>query len=405
MVEGGIMRFEQKTDIAFISFFMLLCISPVISGPYNNYMVFNNGLHSMLGLVDPYPSEWVESANFRNWYLYSPTFGLFFLLFSTSGVGMHAGIYLWAMLNLFFFWFGFKSILNILDEKDALFRGWVYFFALLLVVNEFMGTLTNSQSNAFIIGLSLLGISWYVKGRYSLSAFALAVGFNFKLFPLAVALLLIMDFKPRFAVSFILFSTVIFAIPLAILPADFYFGILGHWMQIMLTDPVHPVFLGLEPTLWSYGYRPDSSWFGTFMLANALGIAAIAFLAFRKSPERFVETVVPLILLFIILFNKRSEKPSFIIAVPVMTFVLHSAINSRLKGNSTLAYIHFAVLAFAWFLISYFFSDLCPKAFRNVADEKHFKTLGALLLYVWAWWRATWSFEGGSQKKLSLPSG
>ena len=371
---------------------MLLCISPVIRGPYNNYMVFNNGAHDILGRVDPYPAEWAESANFRNWYLYSPTFGLFFLFFSTSGVGMYAGIYLWAILNLFFFWFGFKSILNILDGKDALLRGGLYFFALLLVVNEFMGTLTNLQSNALIIGLSLLGISWYVKGRYALSALVLAVGFNFKLIPLPIALLLLMDFKPKYAALFILFSTVIFTIPLAILPSDFYFGILGHWVRIMLTDPMHPVFLGLEPTLWSYGYRVDGMWFVAFMLANALGIAAVAFFAFKKSPERFVEAVVPLVLLFIVLFNKRSERPSFIIITPVLVFVMHAAIHARQKGNAALAYAHYTVLAFAWFLISFSYSDLCPKVCRNFADAKHFKTFGALLLYVWAWYAAWASF-------------
>lgn len=377
--------FERKADVVFIIFFMLLCISPVIHAPHNNYTVFNNGAHDILSLVDPYPAEWVKSANFRDWYLYSPTFGLFFLLFSTSGVGMYAGVYLWAMLNLFFFWFGFKSILNILDEKDALLCGGLYFFALLLVVNESMGTLTNLQSNAFIIGLSLLGVSWYVKGRYALSALALAVGFNFKLFPLAIALLLLMDFKPSFAALFILFSTAIFAIPLAILTSDFYFGILGHWVRIMLTDPVHSIFLGLEPTLWSYGYRPDGTWFIAFMLANALSIAAVAFIAFKKSPERFVETVVPLALLFIILFNKRSERQSFIIITPVLVFVLHAAIHARRKGNAALMYINYTVLAFAWFLISLSYSDLCPKVCRNFADATHFKTFGAMLLYVWAW--------------------
>ena len=396
------MRFERKADVAFITFFMLLCISPLTQGPYNNYMVFNNGAHAILNQVDPYPSEWAESSNFRNWYLYSPTFGLFFLFFSTSGLGMYAGIYLWAMLNLFFFWFGFKSILDILDEKDALLRGGLYSFALLLVVNELMGTLTNLQSNALIIGLSLLGISWYVKGRYALSALALAVGFNFKLIPLPIALPLLMDFKPKYAALFILFSTVIFTIPLAILPSDFYFWILKHWVNIMLTDPMHPVFLGLEPTLWNYGYRLDGTWFVTFMLANAIGVAAIAFFAFKKSPEYFVETVVPLVLLFIILFNKRSERPSFVIITPVLVFVLHAAIYARRKGNTAIAYVHYSVLALAWFLISYSYSDLCPKEGRNFADAKHFKTLGALLLYVWAWCVAWASFKRPSLSPLKL---
>jgi len=381
-------KFKKRTNLFFIIFYMLLCLSSAMHAPHNNYTAFSDGTISILNGIDPYPAEWINADNFRNWFLYSPSFAIFFFLFSTAGVGLYAGSYGWMMLNLFVFGLSLSNMMQILDGKDKLLKRWWYFLALFLVLNELMGTLTNLQSNAFIIGLSILGLSYYIKGRYLLAGFLLAVGVNFKLLPIVITLLIILDFKKKFIVPFLILLISMFIFPLLFISGEFYFDILHHWFSILLTDPVHSLFLGLEPTLLSYGINISPTIFMIFTLINALAIAIVSFKAFKKSPEQFFQIALPLALTFMVIFNKRAERPSFIIVAPVFIFVLHQALLHFKAGNKNLSKVHALFLATAWFFISMSYSDLCPKGCRVLADSLHFKIFGAITLYIWAWWQS-----------------
>lgn len=377
------LTFEQKTRLFYICFFMLLSILPVIHAPHNNYTAFNNGSLNLLSGIDPYPADWLTATKFSSWFIYSPAFAIFFYLFSTEGVGMHAGIYLWLMLNLFTFWFGFSSLLRIVD-RDSLLKGKWYLLALFLTANELLGTLQNVQSNAFIGGLMMLGFVGYMNGRLLFSAFVLALGINFKIFPVVVALLLFLDFNRRFYAYFLVMFGLILLAPLLFIPQEFYLDIAKHWLTMMRTDSLRILYLGLKPTLALFGWEVESQFFTIFMLLNALAIAIAARLVIVKSRPDFVRLIFPLAVVFILLFNDRAERPTFVMLTPVFGIMLHAAL-LELRNAGRQARLHIGFLALGFFFISLSYSDLCPKFCRSAADEYHFKTFGALVMYIWAW--------------------
>lgn len=393
--------FKRKAEFFYLLFFVLLSLSPLAHAPHNNYTAFNAGALDILNGRDPYPADWRTSEHFRNWFMYSPSFGVFFLLFSTSGLGLHLGTLAWYLLNLCSFWYGFKGILRHLDPAGLLNRWW-YFLALALTANEMMGSLSNLQSNAFIGGLMMAGVAAYFDRRFILAALLLALGTNFKIFPVVVFLLLALEFNAAFLTGFAVFSLLALLAPAPLVGMDFLFGLLSHWSRIFLSDPLHPVFLGLEPTMAHFGWHPGGA-FLAFMGVNALAIAAVAYAVFRRSRGQFIRLVVPLGLAFILLFNKRTESPTFVLLAPALAFILHEALYWRHNGNGGLYRKHLAVMVCAWLLISLTHSDLFPKLVRHFADEWRFRTLGALTVYGWAWARAVLFFTGGRRRHAVVP--
>jgi len=379
------LSFERKTAVIFIAALMVACISPVIHAPHNNYTAFNSGTLDILGLVDPYPPVGASPGDAGNWFLYSPTFAVFFLVFSTKGAGMYAGVYLWLMLNLFTFFFGFFSILRHIEPKASALTGWWFAAGMALMFNELQGTLLNLQSNCLMVGLTMMGTAMYMERRFAFSSFLLAVGVSFKLFPLVMALLLFLEFNRRFILSFFGFLALLTALPLVFIPPDFYLSIAGHWLKFILAEPAHPDFLGFYPTLLYYGTDPGRQNFFMFMMANALGIAYVARAVFVNGRKEFPRLLLPLALAFIVVFNNRAEKPSFILLAPIFVIMLDSAVSEWKRGNFVMAKFHAGMLALGWGFISYVYSDLFPYSIRQVANHNHWKTFGALVLYAWAW--------------------
>ncbi|MBI5177894.1 MAG: DUF2029 domain-containing protein [Nitrospinae bacterium] len=394
--------FKRKADFCFLLFFILLSISPLMHAPHNNYTAFNNGALDIVSGRDPYPQDWQTSENFRNWFMYSPSFGVFFMPFSKSGLGLHMGTLAWYLLNLFAFWYGFKGVVRHLDPT-GLFSRWWHFLALLLCANEMMGSLTNLQSNAFIGGLMMAGMAAYFEKRYVVSALLLALGTNFKIYPVVAALLMAMELNAAFLLSFAVFFSLILLAPAPLVGMDFLFSLLAHWLGIFMSDPLHPVFLGLEPTLAHFGLHPGIPQFLAFISINALAIAIVAFAVFQRERSQFIRLLAPLALAFILLFNKRTESPTFVLLVPALAFILHEALYERHNGDDALFRAHLAVMVAAWFLISLAHSDLFPKMVRHIADEWRFKTFGALLVYCWAWVQAVQFFFGTRRDAIVVP--
>lgn len=384
--------FEKKAILFFILFFFIQAISPA-KGIHNNYISFDGGTRAVATGHSPYPAkeEWKTAEHsFPAWFIYSPTFALCFIPFSTYVLGAHAGTYFWVMLNFFVFFAGALRLLKLVDAGHGVLRKWWFFLFLLSMFNEMQSSLTNLQSNGLITGLSLLGVALYFQKRYVAAAVLLAIGANFKLYPLAFVLLLFLDLNLVFIGTFLASSAVLFVAPLGILPPGVYWNMLREWFDLLAHGPVHTYYHGLEPTLRFYGFSINPFYFSIFMLANAGALALASIYLFRVDRKNFLELIVPATLSFIVLFNNRSETQTFIVLAPVFGFMLLAALRGKNEGGAFGYRANLACFIVGWILVSGLYSDLSPKPFREFFRLWHLKTFGAMFLYGWAWIRVTY---------------
>lgn len=381
--------FEQKAGIIFILILIINCIAFVLAhAPHNNYTTYNTGTLNFFNGIDPYPSEWRQSlsSQYLRWFLYHPSFCVFFFIFSTDGLGMYAGAYSWLILNLLIFWIGFLSLMDLLDSKTGYLKGRWFFLVLILMFNEVQAPLLNHHVNSFVSGLMMLGVAAYMRRNFALSAFFLSVGVTFKILPIVVVLLLFLEFNRKFISCFLGFLFFIFLMPLLFISFDFYFEIIRHWLTILLTEPLHNNYLGLQPTLAHFGWEAGSVFFSIFMMINALAIALAAYKVFYLSGrEDFIRLLFPLAVLFLLIFNKRTETPTFVFMAPLYAFMLHAVLHEKQRNNFGRMWVNVIALSVGWLLVTYVYTDLYPYDFRQIARNNHIKTFGLLVMYVWSW--------------------
>ncbi len=381
----GKWSFEKKVLSFFIFVFFLIAFSPA-QGIHNVYLGYNGGVVSIFSGQNPYPTDWrTAEPPFGNWFLWPPLFALFFYPFSTLVMEPHVASYFWCVFNMLALVAGIHAIWGIIDGNQKLFKGKWYLFALVLIANEMIGSLTNLQINSLITGITLLGVAMYFRKRYAAAGFFLALGVGLKIIPLPMAMLLMLEFNFVFIISFVLFLAGLSMLPMLVMSPALWAECFRSFFELHSMERVHAIYLGLHPTLQHYGIIISTSEFMPFLLVNAMALAVTAFMVFRKDREQFVRLLVPLALAFMILFNARAESPTFVMLAPIFTFILHAALSARENGDEGEYKTHMMFLLVGWFLVSIVFSDLVPKPMRVFSNTWHVKTIGAVWLYVWGW--------------------
>ncbi len=376
--------FERRAAL----FFLLLFVAAVLVQAFSYrvpfvYRLYDAGTLTLFSGGDPYPAEWRVDRLYGEWFLYPPFFALVFYPFSTDLAGTVAGPIAWMLINLAVFFTGIMAFLETLGGT-VIFRRWRYAAALLLVANELLGATLAGQANALVAGLMLWSCAFYLRDRPAGSGILLALAASLKVYPIALLLILALGGRRSFIVSAAGVLLFTFIVPSAVAGWTPLLGLYTHLGAIFSSDPVHPTFLSLQPTLLAFGWAVPSFPFMLFMMANAGTIAAAA-LPLRHDPQRLVHAALPLTLAFIILFNQRTEGLSFILLTPVLLYMFRAHLAAKDRGDGKEAQVQLWFLAATWLSISYFSSDLCPSAIRTAAAQWHVKTLGGVLAYAWGW--------------------
>src|SRR5262249_18623794 len=102
---------------------------------------------------------------------------------------------------------------------------------LLLVLPLEIGSINNAQSNALVIGLLLLGVAAVADRRWNLAAVAVALACLFKLYPVAVGLLLAVLYPRRFSWRLALALAAGLALPFLCQRSDYVINQYGGWLN------------------------------------------------------------------------------------------------------------------------------------------------------------------------------
>lgn len=306
-----------------------------------------------------------------DWFKYSPTFAMLYGVFAKLPHSLHAA--LWATLGFTAYWLGVARW--VLAYRD----GRVIWFWLIAASMEMDGSLRYQQINALLTGMILWGVADYRDGKQLNASSLLTTAANWKIFPSPFSLGLLVRRNPQFWVG-----TAVLGVLLLLLPA-FYLGwnlnweFHRQWFEILRQDSGAGGLLDLETALLAARANPS------FAHASRLVVGALtlAFLVdIRKRPLFPPAEALWLCigLTGILLFNPRTEPPTFVLAGPVLPLLW---IASRSLGGAEKKFYRLAIFA-CFFFLSLVHNDIWPRKFFSMATwynvDKTFAVLGLWLL-------------------------
>jgi len=270
---------------------------------YNNYLIFKQSFTHLLSqspLYTYYPAEYGDL------YKYSPTFALLMAPFSV--LPDWAGLTLWNLLNSL-------SLLYVL-YKLLEYKRSSFLFINVFILLELLTSLHNAQSNALVTALIICFVYENRKGNTWLAAFCLALSVYIKIFG-GLAILLVF-FSPRPWKTLLAFSScmlILLIMPVLLTSPEYILEQYKAWLQLLRTDFPHENNLSLYSVLGSLGIPPFPSIYLSFSGLILLIFIVLGGLYRQGKASNIIYLIVSLLLMWMVLFNHKSESPTYIIAI------------------------------------------------------------------------------------------
>lgn len=323
----------------------------------NNFEIFRSAWTDLLAGADMYDA----SARHRDLFKYSPTFALLFAPFAL--LPFAAGVLLWNAANAGALYWGLGRVLS--GEQALAARA--------IVLMDTIGAMQNAQSNALVAGLMILGCADMDRRRELRAALAVAAGTAVKLFPIVAASFAV--FRPyrlpRFALLSLATGIALAASPLLVLsPADLAREY-RSWLAIQRVDALDRGYSVMQHMhIWFGANWPN--W--PLQLAGALILLAPLVRISYWGQTRFRLLYLASLLMFCVLFNHKSESPTFVVALAGIAIWFAVSARDRFTWSALAIVIVGTVLSS---------SDAMPERLQEQWFEPYrLKTLPVLLVWV-----------------------
>ena len=275
----------------------------VVSREHTTFAIFRQSFVHLVAHQDLYAIYGDEQGPAsQDLFKYSPSAAVLFAPLSVLPYAM--SLFAWNLLNAaLLFW----AVCRLLPRQQA-------DLALLLLLPEVFTTIQASSSNGLIAALMLLALMWIVRGKDGRAAFAIAVGATIKIFPLAVASVIVTRASRwRFALALMLSGCVLLGLPLLVVPAGELARQYHSWHVVQLHDAGDIQFgMSLIRAFREYWATELPSW--AFQLGGTLLVLAPLIRRDRWTDERFRLQFGSSVLVFTVLFNHQAERQSLVIA-------------------------------------------------------------------------------------------
>ena len=265
-------------------------------------------------------------------YRYSPTAAIFFSAFTFMGITL--GAILWNFCSIVVFILGCNRFRQtMLFHGSMINKDWAGFFIICLFAA--LSGIWNSQCNAFIVGLILLGATDLIERKNNRAAFFLAFAFMIKstILPILALLVLIRPFpllpKLLFAIALLLLFPFL-ASPTSFVLAE-YQSWYGHLQEtkglrwpgfrdawygwLVFQEQLHPG--NFNDQLWSI---PTNSFYKVLQLLTGIGTAVVVLYWKTKLSDKVELTFrsIALGMIWVLLFGPASEFPTFAFIAPFL---------------------------------------------------------------------------------------
>jgi hypothetical protein len=311
-----------------------------------NYVIFKTASQRLLHGENLY--DYIQYKIIWDKFFYTPQFALFFAPFTY--IPASVSIFLWLALGALLFYVALQKLPLNNSQKTILF-----FIALIDLINS----LQNLQTNALNTALMLFIFICLSSNKPLWAALCVAICLSIKIYPAAVGLLFIFyPNKLKFLFWSALFTVTLFAIPLLILPKEYYFSSLENWMKAVSED-ASDKFIANSPSLIGINYTWLSKPLNHFYIQLTgllLVFVPLIKLLKKQTDKNFVLLYLSFIMLFVVIFNHAAESPTYVIAIT------GTAIWYVVSPESLTNHILLAILFIACILLP---TDIYPQWLRK----------------------------------------
>jgi hypothetical protein len=260
-------------------------------------------------------------------YIYSPFAAAFFAPLALLPDGI-AGI-LWRVISFAAFGGAFAMWLSHPMPKDARVFGRVFpprdIFAVawILLMPLSAGDIYNGQANPFVIGLLMLAIVLCRRERWFLAALCIGVATYFKIYPLAIGLLLAVIHPRKFPFYLVAALLAIFGLSLILQRPGYAWPQYSFWIHSLRQDPRRTQnYFGTYRDFWlilRVLRVPITMQGWTVLQAASGGVLAVTLLLIqrRKLPgEELDFLILTLGTCWMLLFGPATESSTYVILAP-----------------------------------------------------------------------------------------
>lgn len=331
---------------------------------YNNYIIFKNSFDHLKENENLYVLYETEHWDL---YKYSPTFSLMMAPFWY----LHdlPGLFLWNLLNVLVLFFALSKI----DFPSPKMK----FLAHLFILPEIFTSMQNSQSNILIAGLMILGFLYIKRGEVFKACLFILIAAFIK--PFALAAFVVFIFFPgklKMIGYASLISVLLFLTPLMVVSFSELIAQYQNWNIMLQMD--HAASYGYSVLGWL------NTWFGiepAKLLVLVIGVILLFIPLVRLrlySTEKFWLYMLSSVLLWVILFNHKSESPTFIIGVSGIAIWFFTQIK--------ISKFDLLLIVFAFIFTCLIASDVFPRFIRKEWAEPYvWKVVPCILVWIKIW--------------------
>jgi hypothetical protein len=266
---------------------------------------------------------WVNSKLlYTDWrgFVYPPVIAWFFGIFAHLPVAV-AGV-LWRAMTAAVFLIGLGALLRsgIFHQIPAALHGLVLVAALPLTI----GNIDNAQANPLVAGLMMLSVAALQYGAWSVCAFAVALATMFKIYPIALGLLLCI-LRPKELWWRIAFALLVLAVaPFLVKDGHYVAGQYHAWWQSRLADdrfhyPMKDAPVDLWYVLVRLGNLPISErvYMGMQVLGG-MGLAGFVWVRARRGADirDNLAGLYLLVSIWMLLLGPATENQTYVVLGP-----------------------------------------------------------------------------------------
>jgi hypothetical protein len=348
---AGVVRWQRLALTIWVTLFLVLCSRALLQARANSvYPVFARAARNFLAGEDLY-------RGVGDPYRYSPLVAALLVPFSLCPDAI--GGTLWRLLNAAVYltalaWWC-RAVLprRLTASQQAI----LY----LLIVPLSVGSLNNAQSNPLVLGLLLASVAAVAEQRWNLASGCVGLACLFKVYPVAVGLLLSAVYPRRFAGRFLLALVLGLGLPFLLKPSIYVLEqYAGWWHHLQTDDRQH-----LPVELWYRDFRllcrnlhlflsPTAYQMIQLLAAAGMAIGCVAGRLAGFPRRRLLTLLFTLGCCWMTLFGSATESSTYILLAPSLAWTLLDAwlrpVSWWLRSGLSASFVLFtATQAAVWF--------------------------------------------------------
>ncbi len=353
----------KKTFLFLIVLSVSLSLFTAFKAHMNNWLIFRAAFDHLIegtSLYIHYPNE------HHDLFKYSPTFALF--MAPLAIVPPWLGATLWNLIGALLFIFALIKLPLTNSQRQGVF--WIS-------LPEFIGSTQGFQSNIHLV--SMLMLFWvYLESEETLkSSLSLLGSFFIKIFGIVAGSLFIFFHyswrRPKFLCKNLLMLSAVtlflVALPLVVVSWNSLIFQYQEWLRLLKMDAAQSHGFSLMGVV--YGFSGLNFNNLPFQILGAISLLG-TFAVFRNSPASGRLLGLIAVCYFMVVFNHKSESPTFIIAM--MAFGIHVTFFANKK-------LRWLLIIFTLTCVSVLYSDLFKAYKQSVFDVYAVKVWPFLFLY------------------------